>query len=84
MIETVGNFDVGRDPFDGVQRAAVLGVIVHVQRRFHLPVESLKFHRQLNSPKTCPGTGIDYATTLAAVRAEHARLTAGGPAGVLA
>ena len=31
MFETVGNFDVGRDPFDGPQREAVLEVIARVQ-----------------------------------------------------
>lgn len=69
MFETVGNFDVGHETLDGAQKAAVLGVIAAVQERFNLPPDSLRFHRQLGSPKTCPGSGIDYATTLAEVTA---------------
>ena len=74
MFETVGNFDLGHDPFDGAQRSAVLGVIVRLQLRFGLVPETLKFHRDLGSPKTCPGSGITYSDVLAAVRREHARL----------
>ena len=79
MFETVGNFDVGRDPFAGAQRDAVLEVIARVQLRFGLPAESLHFHRQLNSPKTCPGSGIAYEATLDAVRAVRKRLAAAAP-----
>lgn len=69
MFEIIGNFDVGHDAFAGAQRDAVLELIARVQHRFGLPPESLRFHRQLGSPKTCPGTGIDYDETVAAVRA---------------
>jgi hypothetical protein len=79
MFETVGNFDVGRDPFDGPQRDAVLEVIARVQLRFGLPVESLHFHRQLNSPKTCPGSAVGYEATLDAVRAVRKRLASAAP-----
>lgn len=75
MFETVGNFDAGHEPFDGPQRDAALEVIALVQQHFGLPVESLHFHRQLGSQKTCPGTGIEYAATLEAVRGMRARLT---------
>lgn len=74
MFEIIGNFDVGHDPFGGVQRDAVLELIARVQHRFALPVTSLRFHRQLGSPKTCPGTGIDYAATIAAVERTHQAL----------
>lgn len=80
MLEIVGNFDIGHDPFAGVQRAATLGVVVRVQRRFGLAPESLKFHRDLGSPKTCPGSGVVYGDVLAAVRREHVRLAAVVPA----
>ena len=65
MLETVGNFDVGHDRLDGAQRVSVFGVIAAVQHKFSLPPDSLRFHRQLNSPKTCPGSSLDYARVLA-------------------
>jgi N-acetylmuramoyl-L-alanine amidase-like protein len=76
MFETVGNFDVGHESLAGDQRATVLGVIAAVQQRFGLAVESLRFHRQLGSPKTCPGSGINYDTFLAEVRAYRLALEA--------
>jgi hypothetical protein len=74
MFEMIGNFDLGNDTFADAQRDATLELIARVQHRFALPVESLRFHRQLGSPKTCPGTGIDYAATLAAVERTHRAL----------
>lgn len=69
MIETVGNFDTGHDALKGAQRGTLLGVIAAVQLQFGLPAETMRFHRQLGSPKTCPGTSLDYATFLAELRA---------------
>lgn len=68
MLEIVGNFDKGRDPFDGVQRQAVLDVTALVQRRFGLDAEALLFHNQV-APKTCPGTSIDRAAFVGVLRA---------------
>ncbi|HEX7082383.1 MAG TPA: caspase family protein [Gammaproteobacteria bacterium] len=59
MIETVGDFDAGRDRFEGCQRDTVLKVIALVQKRFELKASSLRFHCQMSS-KTCPGSAIDY------------------------
>lgn len=61
MIEMIGDFDTGQDPFDGPQKAAAIEVTARLLQRFGLDRKAVKFHRQLNSPKTCPGTGIDYA-----------------------
>jgi len=80
MIELVGDFDVGRDPFDGAQRAAALGVIARLQLRFTLPPDSLRFHRDLGSEKSCPGSSIEYADVLTAVAAERRRLSVVMPA----
>ena len=80
MFEIIGDFDVGNDRLDGAQRDAVLELIARVQHRFALPPESLRFHRQLGSPKTCPGTGVDYNTVLAEVRAKRASLWPTAPA----
>jgi hypothetical protein len=60
MIEMIGDFDAGHDPFDGPQKTAAISVAARLLRRFDLEPAAVRFHRQLNSPKTCPGTGIDY------------------------
>ncbi|MCC7142534.1 MAG: caspase family protein [Candidatus Eisenbacteria bacterium] len=67
MIEMVGDFDRDRDPFDGEQRDAALLVVAHLLRRWNLKTEAIRFHRDLNSPKSCPGTGIDLGAFVAAV-----------------
>jgi hypothetical protein len=73
MFEAVGNFDIGNDRLQGAQRAAVIAVIDIVQRRFRLPVQALLFHREVpQTPKTCPGTGIDKGEILRAVAARRA------------
>jgi hypothetical protein len=73
MFEMIGDFDQGRDPFTGQQRATVLSVIALVQECFGLPAESLKFHNMM-SGKTCPGSGIDYQQTVADVRQQRAQM----------
>ncbi|MCB2410766.1 caspase family protein [Hymenobacter lucidus] len=73
MFEMIGDFDKGRDKFDGPQREAALHVVAHILHRFGLPAKALHFHREM-STKTCPGTGIDYDKTLADVKAIMARL----------
>jgi hypothetical protein len=80
MFEMIGDFDQGKDRFDGPQREAALQVVAQVLNRFRLPAEALHFHREM-STKTCPGTGIDYQKTLADVKAIMAQLgTRGLPA----
>jgi hypothetical protein len=39
MFETIGDFDLGHDPFDGVQRETVLSVLARLLTRFNLPVD---------------------------------------------
>lgn len=68
MFEIIGDFDAGHDPFDGPQRDTVIGVIAHVQRRFGLQPEALRFHNEMSS-KSCPGNAISKADVIAAVRA---------------
>lgn len=59
MIEMVGNFDTGCDPFDGDQREAALDVMTHLLRTYSLAVADLRFHSELNEGrKTCPGSAI--------------------------
>ena len=60
MFEMVGDFDKGKDILEAEQLETVLFTVAYLQHKFDLPLRSLKFHRHLNSPKTCPGSGIDY------------------------
>lgn len=77
MIEVVGNFDKGKDPLDGEQRNAVIGVIVAVLRRFGLDEKALRFHRDFTTAKTCPGSSLDKAK----MQAEIATILAAGGQG---
>ncbi|WP_312317273.1 caspase family protein [Stenotrophomonas sp.] len=76
MIEVIGRFDEGYDPFDGVQRDAVINVIVAVLRRFGLKEDALRFHREFTNAKSCPGNLLD----LVEMRGAIAPLLASGPA----
>ena len=71
MFETVGDFNVGRDPFTDPQRKTVLTVIALVQRRFRLPPDALNFHREL-TPTDCPGTSMQKDVIIRAVAELHA------------
>lgn len=77
MFEIVGDFDVGQDPFDGVQKASVIEAVASVllasREATPIAITDVKFHRDLGSPKSCPGTSIDKDALLALV---DARLTA--------
>jgi hypothetical protein len=66
MFETVGNFNVGRDPFTDPQRRTVITVIALVQRRFGLPSAALNFHREFASTD-CPGGSLHKADIISAV-----------------
>jgi hypothetical protein len=67
MFEMIGNFDQGRDPFDGPQRESALTVTALVQKQFGLDADSLRFHNQMTTVKTCPGNSIDRLEILKAV-----------------
>jgi hypothetical protein len=73
MIEMVGDFDAGQDPFDGDQRTAALETVAHLLRAFKLQDKDIKFHNQMTNLKSCPGTGIDRAAFVSAVLAIPAR-----------
>lgn len=64
MIEIVGDFDAGRDPLDGAQRQAVIDVVGVLLQANHLGTADVLFHRELGSPKTCPGTSVDKQTLI--------------------
>ena len=71
MVELIGDFDHGRDRFEGEQRRVALRVVALVQKKFNLAPETLRFHSQL-SAKSCPGTSVDYDETVGEVRDLHA------------
>jgi hypothetical protein len=73
MIEMIGDFDQGQDPFEGEQKRIVQAVVVAVLRKFGLDERAVRFHAEF-SDKTCPGSGIDLAT----FRGEIKALLAGG------
>jgi hypothetical protein len=75
MIEMIGNFDHGEDPFEGVQRAVAIDALAHLVARFDLDVEHIRFHSELSS-KTCPGTSIDRGSLLAEVARRRESLAA--------
>ena len=70
MFEMIGDFDQGKDLFEDPQRSVALQVAAAVQQRFGLPPEALKFHNQM-SPKSCPGSAIDFDEIVAALRELH-------------
>lgn len=73
MFETIGDFDKGKDPFDGEQRKTVMAVIANVQKRFSLEPGTLRFHNSM-SEKSCPGSALDYAAIVAEVAEMHAQI----------
>jgi hypothetical protein len=66
MIEMIGNFDTGGNPFRKPQRDAALAVLAALVDRFVLPTSAIRFHNEM-SGKTCPGSAIDRTELLAAV-----------------
>ena len=70
MIEIVGDFDAGQDPFDGNQRKATIDVVAHLMSAFGLKETDLKFHNEMTGQKTCPGSGITRLQVLQRVKTE--------------
>lgn len=83
MFEMVGNFDLGRETLDGAQYKTAIEVIAIVQEAFGLGLDSLRFHNQLGSPKTCPGSSVEYARVINDVRGARGGRTAQRRAGPL-
>lgn len=71
MFETVGDFNVGEDPFTDPQRKTVLTVIALVQKRFGLPPTALNFHREFKSTD-CPGSSLRKNAIIEEVARLHA------------
>ncbi|HTU99045.1 MAG TPA: N-acetylmuramoyl-L-alanine amidase, partial [Luteitalea sp.] len=60
MIEMVGLFQDGVDPFDSAQKNAAYAVIRAVLVKCGLDESAVRFHREFpNTGKTCPGLDLD-------------------------
>jgi hypothetical protein len=59
MIEMVGDFDIGRDPFRAPQSTAAYRAVGLLCLHFSLRAEDVRFHREYNAGKTCPGTQLE-------------------------
>jgi peptidoglycan hydrolase-like protein with peptidoglycan-binding domain len=71
-VEMIGDFDKGRDKFEGAQKAAML----KLAKFFHDRGKYIRFHRE-NAPwKTCPGTSIDKDEFMREVKAFGAQAQA--------
>ncbi len=81
MIEMIGDFDDGQDRFDGPQKSAAIEVVATILAMAGLGIEQLCFHRELGSPKSCPGRSIDKATLAAEVDHRRKAIKAARPRG---
>src|SRR5690606_8139310 len=59
----------GREVLDGAQRQAVVATIAALLDAFKLKIAALRFHRELGSPKSCPGSGIDKEALIGEIQA---------------
>jgi len=80
MFEMVGDFNAGRDPFQARQRRTALQVVALVQKRFDLPVDAVRFHREMSNTD-CPGgtlTRSELINAVDALRGSRTLAVAGG------
>jgi hypothetical protein len=73
MIEMIGDFDKGRDPFDGDQRNAAITVVARLLEKFKLNISAVKFHNEMSS-KSCPGSAIDKAALVSEIDAKRNKI----------
>ncbi|HET9211738.1 MAG TPA: caspase family protein [Thermoanaerobaculia bacterium] len=83
MIEMIGDFDRGKDRFEGAQKTAALEVIAAIQANFDLPEKSLRFHNSMSS-KTCPGSAIVYDDLIKELKQIRSQAKSAAPAGARA
>jgi len=63
-IEMIGNFDKGHDILKGKQLDSVIFACAFLQKHLGLPTRALKFHREMDRRKSCPGTSIKKSVIL--------------------
>ena len=59
MIEIIGDFNTGQENLQNSQLFSVARVVVLCQNRFGLKNADVVFHREIDTSKTCPGTGLE-------------------------
>lgn len=63
MFEMIGDFDKGQDKLDGDQ----LDTVMAISQYFHKKGKKIRFHREMDNSKSCPGTGISKEWFMAKV-----------------
>lgn len=58
-IEVVGNYDYGT--WEGETKKNALGVIRALRSQLKIPDSEIRFHREFNNKKTCPGAAITHS-----------------------
>lgn len=59
MFEMIGNFDIGAEQLKTPQLDSAVGLTKAILDRWRLPAAAIKFHREMQPSKTCPGSAID-------------------------
>jgi hypothetical protein len=68
MFEMIGNFDIGAEKLEGAQLATAVKLTSSIMTMWKLPEAQVKFHREMNPSKTCPGSSINKASFLELIR----------------
>lgn len=72
MITLIGDFNRGGDTFEGKQFEYAIEVIARLQQKFGFNDDYLRFHRDLDSTKKCPGESIDRSQLMTALAGKRA------------
>jgi len=68
MFEMIGNFDVGAEKLEGAQLATAVKLTSLILTMWNLTDDQIKFHREMNPAKTCPGSSVSKAPFVELVR----------------
>lgn len=74
MIELIGDFDVAQDQFLEPQAGSTYRAIAQICERFGLTTANIRFHREFNAGKSCPGTSFSLSDFRGLVQAELAAI----------
>lgn len=68
MIVLIGDFDLGRDSFDGAQAQSTYAAMAAILTAYQLAPEALRFFSEFNPAKTSPGTSLGLVDFRAEVK----------------
>ncbi|MBW7475964.1 N-acetylmuramoyl-L-alanine amidase [Paenibacillus oenotherae] len=71
MFEMIGNFDRGCELLEGAQLETTLGLTRAIMSLFGVPLKRVRFHRDMTSLKTCPGSGVNKAEFMRQLQEEE-------------